>query len=312
MHEMFNENLVGPLNLTSTSYSPPTTPDTSIIPYNTSISWWFADLLDLTPAGGYFSTTNDMRKVGKAMLGSAQLAPAVTRRWMKPHSFLSNPDAAAGAPWEIYRAPGEPYMMMMTKAGDLGMYSGYVILIPELKVGFTVLSAGESATDNTRILADILVDTFVPSVREAARTEVAGIYAGTFSDEATGSNITLVSEDDQLGLRVEGWSFGGQNVLSLLEQLKGANTSARLYYSGRETESSNGTVSAWRAVYQTSTRTVGPGPLSPICDSWFTVDALTYGGVGLDEFLITTVEGKAVSIEPRVLGIAMSRNVEDS
>lgn len=307
MDDLFNEHLVDPLNLTSTSYHLPTTPDASIILYNTSISWWFADLLDLTPAGGYFSTINDMRKIGRAMLGSTQLEPATTRRWMKPHSFLSNRDAAAGAPWEIYRAPGEPTIMMMTKAGDLGMYSSYVVLIPELKVGFTVLSAGESATDNTRILGDILVDTFVPAVRATAADEVAETYVGSFADEATGSNITLVARDAEPGLGIEEWSFGEQDVLSLLGKLKGGNITARLYYSGLEGETSNGTVSAWRALYQTVTRKVGPGPLSPICDSWFTVDGLTYGGVGLDEFLVTTVEGKATSIQPRVLGISMVR-----
>lgn len=309
MHELFDQHLVRPLNLTSTSYRPPSSPDRSIVPYNTSISWWFADLLDLTPAGGYFSSANDMRKVGRAMLGSTQLDPAVTRRWMKPHSFLSNRDAAAGAPWEIYRAPGDPTLMMMTKAGDLGMYSSYVVLLPELRVGFTALSAGESATDNTRILGDILVDTFVPAVRAAAGEEVAGEYAGTFSDEATGSSITLVSSDTDPGLGIEEWSFGGQDVLSLLGKLKGSNVTGRLYYSGLESETSNGTASAWRAIYQTVTRTVGPGPLSPVCDSWFTVDSLTYGGVGLDEFLVTTVDGKASSIEPRVLGVSMIRTV---
>lgn len=307
MDDLFNEYLVEPLNLKSTSYHLPTSPDASIIPYNTSISWWFADLIDLTPAGGYFSTINDMRKIGRAMLGSTQLDPAVTRRWMKPHSFLSNRDAAAGAPWEIYRAPGEPTMMMMTKAGDLGMYSSYVILMPELKVGFTVLSAGESATDNTRILGDIVVDTFVPAIRAAATDEVAEAYAGRFADEATGSDITLVAKDDEPGLVIDEWSFGGQDVLSLLGKLKGGNVTARLYYSGLESETPDGTVSAWRALYQTVTRKVGPGPLSPICDSWFTVDGLTYGGVGLDEFLVTTVEGKATSIQPRVLGVSMAR-----
>lgn len=308
MNDLFDQHLIESLNLTSTSYHVPDSPDSSIIPYNTSISWWFADLLDLTPAGGYFSTINDMRKIGKAMLGSTQLDPAVTRRWMKPHSFLSNRDAAAGAPWEIYRAPGDPSIMMMTKAGDLGMYSSYVVLISELKIGFTVISAGESATDNTRILGDILLDTFVPAVLATARDEAAEVYAASFSDEATGSSITLLQNDTQPGLLVDEWLFGGQDVLSLLGKLKGANITARLYYSGLEAETSNGTISSWRALYQTLTRKVGPGPLSPICDSWFTVDGLTYGGVGLDEFLVTTVEGKATSIVPRLLGVPMVRS----
>jgi CubicO group peptidase (beta-lactamase class C family) len=135
----FDQFLVEPLNLTSTSFHVPQSPVESIVPYNTTTSWWFADLLDLTPAGGYFSFLNDMRKIGKAMLGSTQLDPAVTGRWMKPHSFLSNPDAAPGTPWEIYRAPCNPSIMMMTKAGDLGMYSSYLVLTPQLGIVFTVL-----------------------------------------------------------------------------------------------------------------------------------------------------------------------------
>jgi hypothetical protein len=101
---------------------------------------------------------------------------------------------------------------------------------------------------------------------------------------------------------VEEWSFGEQDVLSLLAKIKGASITARLYYSGLENENSDGPVSSWRAFYQTLARKVGPGPLSPICDSWFTVDSLTYGGVGLDELLVTTVDGKATSVGPRVFG----------
>lgn len=307
MSELFEKHLVESLNLTSTSYHLPTSPETSIIPYNTTVSWWFADLLDLTPAGGYFSSINDMRKIGRAMLGSTQLDPTVTRRWMKPHSFLSDRDAAVGAPWEIYRAPGDPSIMMITKAGDLGQYSSYVVLVPELNIGFTVISAGRSASDSTRILGNILVDTFVPSVLATASSEAGEVYTGSFSDKETGSSITLVQNDTEPGLLVEEWSFGGQDVLSLLGQIKGSNITARLYYSGLENETPNATVSSWRAIYQTAPGKVGPGPLSPVCNSWFSVDGLTYGGVGLDEFLITTVEGKAASIVPRVLGVPMAR-----
>lgn len=308
MSDIFDEYLVEALELTSTSYHLPYSPDTSIIPYNTTYSWWFADLLDLTPAGGYFSSINDMRKIGKAILGSTQLDPAVTRRWMKPHSFLSNRDAAVGAPWEIYRAPGDPSIMMMTKSGDLGKYSSYVVLISELNIGFTVIAAGDFASENSRMLGNILVDTFVPAVLATAADEAGEVYAGTFSDKATGSSITLVQNDTEPGLLVDKWSLGEQDVLSLLGKIKRGNITVRLYYSGLESETPNGTISSWRAIYQTLTRRNGAGPLSPICDSWFSVDGLTYGGVGLDEFLVTTVDGKATSIVPRVLGVPMVRD----
>lgn len=306
----FEEHLVEGLDLGSTSYTVPAAYNsTGVIPFNTTFSWFTADLLDETPAGGYFSSINDMRTIGKAMLNSSQLDPAVTRRWMKPHTFLSDPDAAVGAPWEIHRAPGSPYLMMMTKSGDLGAYAAYIVLIPELGIGFNILAAGAGSTNNVQIVADMLTETFVPAVRVAAKEQAETLYAGSYSNAAMGSNITLTSEEDQPGLAVQEWSLGGQDVLAILGQAYGTNTTARLYPTGLSTTSSNGTAtSAWRAVYQVLPQALDPGPFSSNCISWATMNSRIYGGVGLEEFLFTLAEGKAVGLKPRILDIAMARS----
>lgn len=307
METLFNLHLVDPLNLTSSSYTNTLTTNNAMIPFNTSISWWSADLLDEAPAGGYFSTINDMRLVGKAMLGSTQLDPALTKRWMKPHTFTSDPQSAVGAPWEIHRAPGEPHLMMMAKSGDLGSYSAYVILIPELGIGFNILAAGSSSTRNTEILADILTETFVPAVRAAARDQAKTAYARTYVNADRESHITLDVTADEPGLAVREWIFGGQDVMALLAGIYGANTTARLYPTGLATTTLNGTVSsAWRAVYQVLPQTRDPGPFSSNCISWFTLDGAIYGGVGLDEFLFTVVGGRAVGLQTRVLDVVMA------
>ncbi|KAF3770174.1 beta-lactamase/transpeptidase-like protein, partial [Cryphonectria parasitica EP155] len=181
MEAIFDQHLVADLNLTSTSYAAPNTTTNAVIPpFDTTISWFSADLHDETPAGGYYSSINDIRAISKAMLSSAQLDPAVTRRWMKPHSLLSNPDAMVGAPWELQRAPGSPYLMMMTKSGDVGIYASYVVLVPELEVGFTVLTAGAGYQANVEILADVLAAVLVPAARAAARDEAKAKYEGVY------------------------------------------------------------------------------------------------------------------------------------
>ncbi|KAL1894019.1 hypothetical protein Sste5346_006161 [Sporothrix stenoceras] len=326
MPELFDKHLVQQLNLTGTFYTVP--PDNvtanGMIPYNTTYSWWNADALDEAPAGGFYSTLDDMRKVGTAMLQSTQLSPLQTRRWLKPHSFLTNPNAAVGAPWEIMRAPdspGAPVSWMYTKAGDLGMYSSMVALLPELRLGFNVLSAGTDTTNTVRIVSDILSNTWVPRVRAAALAEAEQNYAGQYADAATNSSLTVVADSSQPGLSVTEWTYGGLSVLDLLGQLEGANASLsqkvimNLYPSGlkQAAASGNETSVGWRATFQVLPAPLDQGPFSANCIAWEVVSQLVYGGVALDEFLFTIdADGKAVSLSPRVLEQTQTRSASSS
>lgn len=325
MPDLFDKHLVQPLNLTGTYYTVPPENVTAsgMIPYNTTFSWWNADALDEAPAGGFYSTLDDMRKVGTAMLQSTQLSPVQTRRWLKPHSFLANPNAAVGAPWEIMRAPdspGAPVSWMYTKAGDLGMYSSMVALLPELGVGFSVLSAGTDTTNAVRIVSDILANTWVPQIRAAALAEASANYAGQYADAPTNSSITVVADSSQPGLSVTEWTYGGLSVLALLGELQGANATSQkvvmnLYPSGlkQAAASGNGTEVGWRATFQVLPAPVDPGPFSANCVAWEVVSQLVYGGVALDEFLFTVDgNGKAVSLAPRVLAQTQTRSASSA
>ncbi|ERT00372.1 hypothetical protein HMPREF1624_03743 [Sporothrix schenckii ATCC 58251] len=327
MPDLFDKHLVQPLNLTGTYYTVPPEDVTghAMIPYNATYSWWNADARDETVAGGFYSTLDDMRKVGTAMLRSAQLSAVQTRRWLKPHSFLADPNAAVGAPWEIMRAPdspGAPVSWMYTKAGDLGLYSSMVALLPELGLGFNVLSAGTDTTNTVRIVSDILASTWVPRIRAAARAEAAANYAGQYADTATNSSFTVVADGSEPGLAVTEWMYGGLSVLDLLGQLEGTNASLsqkvvmNLYPSGLTRASANSSCKSnknetevgWRATFQVLPAPLDAGPFSAKCIAWEVVSQLVYGGVALDEFLFTVdANGKAVSLSPRVLAQTQTR-----
>ncbi|CAK7243794.1 MAG: hypothetical protein STHCBS139747_005322 [Sporothrix thermara] len=324
MPDLFDKYLVQALNLTGTYYTVPPASVTAsgMIPFNTTASWWNADALDESPAGGFYSTLDDMRKVSTAIMNSTQLPPVLTRRWLKPHSFLADPLAAVGAPWEIKRAPdspGAPVSWMYTKTGDLGMYSSMTALLPELGIGFNILSAGTDTTRAVRIVSDILSETWVPQIRAAALAEASALYAGVYADATTNSSITVVANSSLPGLSVTEWIYGGISVLNLLGAFEGIDAvtqkiAMNLYPSGLKQQSASGNSSeidvGWRATFQALPAASDPGPFSANCVAWEVVSQLVYGGVALDEFLFTVdgITGSAVSLSPRVLAQTQKRS----
>jgi len=50
-----------------------------------------------------FTSSTDLSNLGRAILRSTLLKPAMTRRWMKPFSFTSDPKAMVGMPWGVRR-----------------------------------------------------------------------------------------------------------------------------------------------------------------------------------------------------------------
>jgi CubicO group peptidase (beta-lactamase class C family) len=318
----FNNQLIRPLNLNATTYSlPSTNPSSSVIPINATASWYNADILDETPAGGYYSSINDLRRIGISILSSTLLTPAQTRRWMKPLTFTSDANFSVGAPWEIVRAPNlNRTSYLYTKSGDIGLYSAELALLPDYDVGFTVLAAGLQTDANVRIISDILAAVFVPALEAAAKQEADQVYAGTYTGPAgTNSSLTVVT-DGSPGLGVTRWMENGTDVLPLIGIILGATpdqlaqlaavgggVSIRLYPTGLM--SSDGTKAAWRAVYEVLPEPSDPGAFSQNCVTWVTVDSVIYGAVGADEFLfnLSTGGGSAVSIEPRVLRTELQR-----
>lgn len=101
---LFDENFIASLRLNDTYYSKPPLSQ-GVIPHNDTIALFSQDLIFIDPAGSYYSSSNDLRLIGQAILNSTLLSPAQTRRWMKPSTFTANDDMLVGSPWEIFKAP---------------------------------------------------------------------------------------------------------------------------------------------------------------------------------------------------------------
>lgn len=315
------EKLLGRLGTTSTSYGQPKTTKNSIIPVSASDSWYSVNLVDETAAGGYYSSLNDMRKLGISILNSTILHPAQTRKWMKPTSFTSDPDISVGAPWEIFRAPGERTSFVYTKSGDVGLYSAIVGLMPDYDVGFTVLAAGEAAHGKVEIISDIVGQALYPALESAAKAEAESSYAGTYAILGSSKSSMTIATDQGPGLSVRRWNLEGVDVLPVLAELAGSNIksdgqlSLRLYPTGlKNKRAGQVTATAWRAAFQVVPYAVDPGAFSQSCGNWISVDNVVNGIYSLDEFVFELDgNGKAKSIEPKFLqGIAYAKSKAQS
>lgn len=60
-----------------------------------------------------------MAKIGRSMLQSSLLSSAVTRRWLKPTSFIEDFAQGVGLAWEIYRVKIDKHSVdIYSKGGD--------------------------------------------------------------------------------------------------------------------------------------------------------------------------------------------------
>lgn len=315
--DLFNSTLTDPLGLDDSSYAQPVSTENSIIPPADSAnsSSYGDDSFDWAPGGGYYSSLSDMTKFGRSILNSSFLTPAQTRRWLKPKAFTGNVNVSVGAPWEIYRAPGNRVSYLYTKNGYVTPYASELALMPDYDVGFSVLAAGPASLEQVVDLSDLLTRSFYTALEATAKEEASAIYAGTFRDPTgMNSSIDLVT-DDQPGLRIRSWIFNGshfpllpttgaQSSSNASQTGQNQNLTIRLYPTGLKTTDAAGRVTrtAWRATFDTPTSSVERGPFSSTCQSWGALDSLQYGGIGADEFVFNLgLDGKAVSVEPRAL-----------
>jgi CubicO group peptidase (beta-lactamase class C family) len=186
----------------------------AIVPFDHIISSYSADQFERAVGTGYYSSLNDMTRIGLSILNSTFLTSAQARRWLKLNAFRSNVNDSVGASWEVFRAPGERVSYLYTKAGLLGSYSSQLALMPDYIVGFTVLAAGKAGLPQVQVLSNMLAEIFYPALEAAAKEEADANYAGT-SQDPTGinSSVTVVT-DGRPGLGVPQWIFNGTDFLS--------------------------------------------------------------------------------------------------
>ncbi|EPE35242.1 beta-lactamase/transpeptidase-like protein [Glarea lozoyensis ATCC 20868] len=314
---LLTRSLITPLNLTGTSYQLPLSVPRGVIPSPDPSTAWGLPGNDYNPAGGFYSTANDLAVIGRSILSSKLIPAPMTRRWMKPLTHTADLRFSVGAPWEIERislpAPQEKVVDIYGKSGDLGSYHASFAVIPDWDVGYSIIIAdapGKPSVLNhaVRTLVNELV---LPSVEEAARIEANEKYAGTYRSETLNSSITLVTNPGSLGLVVTSLISNGTDMFGIFGLLRGnlpaSSISMTLYPTGL-TNSVGGRKEAWRAAIENNGENQGTGILT--CSTWATGDSPIIGGVAADEFaFVMGVDGKATSVESRGLRGSMLRVV---
>jgi CubicO group peptidase (beta-lactamase class C family) len=282
--DLITSKLIRPLELNNTYYTNAPL-SRGVIPYNDTAAGYSADGLFVNPAGSFYSSINDMRQVGIAMLNSTLLSPAQTRRWMKPQTFTANDNFAVGAPWEIFKGtlPGKS-TWMFTKGGDLGKYSTKFALLPDYDAGFTVLTAGDDANNIATIMSNIIAEIVIPALQRAAREEARHVYAGIYQDITTNDTL-VIGLDNNPGLLITEWKSNGADVV---EGFREGGYVLRLNPSGLQ--SKDGRKHGFRMIRHKAHLAEGLFALN--CVDWLDVSGIVYGGVALDEFVITLGNNK--------------------
>ncbi|KAJ3527245.1 hypothetical protein NM208_g10793 [Fusarium decemcellulare] len=188
---------------------------------------WDMDLGVFDPAGGINSNTKDMLSFLTGILKKSALSPASTHRWLKPNTFTSTWSSAVGAPWEIYRIDNLTsdgrIIDIHTKGGSLTSYHGGLALVSEFGLAISVLSAGPEAPGLWPQLAMLkATEALIPALDLASRDEAKKRFAGKYTHEESGSELTL-SLDDGPGLVLTKWIVRDFFVLENLNRYNPAN-----------------------------------------------------------------------------------------
>lgn len=269
-----------------------------------------------------YSSIADLSTLGRSILSSTLLPPALTRRWLKPSSLSSELLAGVGHPWGVRRIPlpvyahGKRVVDAFNKAGRIGYYSSLLVLLPDYGVGFSVLMAGEDIPGNANFgLADALGAQLLPALEAAAREQAEGKFAGEYVDEGNVlSRLRLTTQVDRPGLGVEGWVSNGTDMMTVAVVMQGGyapvEPSVRLYPTGLETVRGDGSRKvAFKGVFEDLNLPAREGTMfSTDCGTWVSFTGVTYGTQPLDQFVFDVdAEGEVLSIESLALRSVMKR-----
>jgi hypothetical protein len=182
----------------STLGTPPD--DAGVIPLNPQ--FWGIDAGIQNPAGGIYSSSNDLAKYLRYILTHYN-ALATGVNWFNPASPSQGLYSHYGMPWEMFQTDrilgdSKRTVRFITKGGGLPGYFSLIAMVPEYGLGITILVAGK--VDMLIKIQDAVVATIVR----------AGTYAST--NHTLNSTITL--EADSRGLVVTEFISNGTDALS--------------------------------------------------------------------------------------------------
>lgn len=250
-----------------------------------------------------------MATFGRAVLSSALVDSAGTRRWLKPVAHTSSLQHSVGAPWEIYTFLTPRRIDLYTKAGDLGLYSSSIALSPDHNAGFTVLVAGGNSHAMTSTIGEMVADIMLPALDEVAKNQALKRFGGTYALIGGFSNSSItITGDDGAGLVVSAWTSNSVDMIESLMTLQGVTDGSairiRLQPSGLETP---GRITFLAVIYSLDV-SEDSGPLVGSCFSWMLLDSMVYGNVGLPEFeFALDHDGDATNLSLRALRVTLPR-----
>ncbi|KAK3359532.1 beta-lactamase/transpeptidase-like protein [Lasiosphaeria hispida] len=257
---LLQDAVLDPLKLKHTFYSAPEDA-LGVIPGNRYTTSWAYEMAEEAATGNMYTSAGDMSSLGRAILRSTLLKPAVTRRWMRPYSFNSDPKAAVGMPWGIRQISigqsnqSYQYIHTFNKAGSLGAYSSLLAIMPELDIGYSILAAGDPPAGLAMAVADALTNTFVPALMSTARSQAKAAYSGHYQytgslnttktanstaarlrrrfDNSTittplNSSLTITIDTDRPGMGVENWFSNGTDMAFIAAAI-GSNISSEYF-----------------------------------------------------------------------------------
>lgn len=321
--QILQDSVISPLDLRRTflQITPESNVTNAMIPFNATAADWFLTGSFDDPAGNYYSSVADLNALGRSILRSSLVPRQLTNRWLKPVTQTAETHQAVGMPFEIYRfevpvssgSSATRLVEVYTKAGDVGLYASMWVMVPDYDIGFTVLVAGAPQGSLVRVyLTEMMRDYFLPAMEELAAKEAESRFGGTYVDASTNSSVTVALRADRVGLGLENWVSRGIDMQSAddmgLKALYGytGNGSMELRLQPMGLTDEEGGRVGFRVVAKTDDL---PRDMLWSCFSWASVDAFTYGGVGLDELVFELDgEGAAAALDLRGFRTVLERS----
>ncbi|KAI1426659.1 beta-lactamase/transpeptidase-like protein [Xylaria sp. FL1777] len=316
---LLQETLLKPLGLNNTFLRAPEHAR-GLIPGDPNSTGWSFDLGDAAAAGNIYTSVGDLSEIGRAILSYQLLDPAITRRWLKPFSFSTDPHASVGAPWGARRinVAGQPYRWItaFNKAGRIGDYSSVLAIIPDYDIGISVLLAGELPANANFNLLDIIGEVLIPAVEEAARAEAGATFSGhyTFANVTQLNSSMTIQTDDQPGLNVVQWISNGTDFALISTVLQNGyfpvKPRIRLYPTGLEGQNPNGGKRVvFKAVFEDADApSKAAAMFSTDCATWINVASVIYGSAAMDELIFDMdSKGKVTSITSPSLRVTLDK-----
>jgi hypothetical protein len=264
-----------------------------------------------------YSSARDIATFGTAILNFQQLSPAMTRRWIKPFSFSSDPRASVGAPWGARRIPLGPEYREVTgynKAGRIGSYTALMALIPDYDVTFSIMIAGDLPNNINFAMADSIGNYLVPALELASKNEAGQVYAGHYVTNSTLNSSMTIQIDDKPGLSISQWFSNGTDfrltAVSLQIEYVPTEPSIRLYTSGLQQTYADG---SRRIVFKAMLEDLSATPItnqmfSTDCGGWVGIESVVYATASIDEIIFhMNANGKVTAVEIPALRITLNK-----